>query len=150
MRNGQNFTKHPNLALLYYHCCSSHPDSYVSNDENIMEGSDGDTVERLLNVLDVCLSPEEVSKIQKGALKNIGSEGNLYACASCCKIMNTADGMVVSMSIRNVHPNFQLTVQEEEELMKCGLETVRVHRQCFEYDGNFYHLNPDLYLIVHR
>ena len=39
----QNWTKHPHLALVYFHCCANHPDAFVCNDEKL-HGDAGATV----------------------------------------------------------------------------------------------------------
>lgn len=50
---GRCFTQHPQLALLYFHCCSTDPAACVYNNELLYGPGCNGTVERLINQLEV-------------------------------------------------------------------------------------------------
>ncbi|KAF1790183.1 hypothetical protein GQ600_2619 [Phytophthora cactorum] len=87
----RNFTKHPRLALLYFHCCSSDPACCVFNDEKLEGAGSEATVKRLLDNLDEPLGEVTASLCQNRVLHSSGSSGDLWMCASCCETPNTVE-----------------------------------------------------------
>lgn len=137
-----NYTRHPNLALLYYQCCSNHPESYVCNDESLLDDTSGATRHRLNSVLDKPVSSEDVANCQSQCEKN--GLGDIWACASCCEFVNTADRKISRHRLGNLHPGFKLTTAERDIYQKMPNDIVRQHVQCLIIGDVWYHLNPDL------
>ncbi|KAG6950376.1 hypothetical protein JG688_00014183 [Phytophthora aleatoria] len=87
----RNFTKHPKLAQLYFHCCSGDPATYVWNDEKLEGPGSNKVVERLKCELD---SPVGADAVKRCRVKVAGSSrdaGDLWACAACCELLNTIE-----------------------------------------------------------
>ncbi|EGZ08101.1 hypothetical protein PHYSODRAFT_306172 [Phytophthora sojae] len=135
---------HPRLALPYYHCCSADPDACVFNDESL-EGEAGEaTVERLMQVLDNPVSAGDIHRCQERVAKSSGESGDLWACASCCEILNTVEDSVAFIPREGLHPHFLLTGDEMEAVSGLGAGVIDNHIQVFRSGALMYHLNPDL------
>jgi hypothetical protein len=67
MADEQRFARHPNLALAYYHLCSSHPDAFVFNDE-CLNGEEGEQVcKRLMEAIGPPIGKTEAVQCQESA-----------------------------------------------------------------------------------
>ena len=67
MADEQRFARHPNLALTYYHLCSSHPDAFVFNDE-CLNGEEGEKVcKRLMEAIGPPIGKTEAVQCQESA-----------------------------------------------------------------------------------
>ena len=52
--SNQNWTKHPHLALVYFHCCANHPDAFICNDESL-RGDAGAAVRDRATYMALCV-----------------------------------------------------------------------------------------------
>ena len=62
--SNQNWTKHPHLALVYFHCCANHPDAFVCNDESLRSDAGAAVRDRLLRAIDAPPGVEEAIRCQ--------------------------------------------------------------------------------------
>ena len=60
----QNWTKHPHLALVYFHCCANHPDAFVCNDEKLHGDAGASVRARLPRVLNAPPGVQEAVRCQ--------------------------------------------------------------------------------------
>lgn len=111
-----NFTSHPLFALVYFHCCSGHPVAHVHNNETLSGAGAATTVKRLEGVLDGPVNAVDIQRRQELVSKSSGSAGNLWACASCCEMLNAAEDTVELVSVYELHQSFKLTAVEKAEL----------------------------------
>lgn len=139
-----NFTKHPRLALLCFHCCSADPTACVFGDEKVDGAGSGDTLRRLLNNLDKPTSAETAKACQDRVRRSSGSSGDLWACASCCEFLNTVEDRVQFVEFAKLDHGFKLTPSEVDEINKIPWWVVEHHLQVYRSGRQLYHLNPDL------
>jgi hypothetical protein len=87
LRQSQNFARHPNLALAYFHACSGHPDAFIFNDEKL-NGPEGEAVrERMKRVLGKAVGQAEAIRCSQSAKAHDPSQREIVACASCCEYL---------------------------------------------------------------
>ncbi|OWZ12366.1 hypothetical protein PHMEG_00014489 [Phytophthora megakarya] len=140
----RNYTRHPLLALLYFHCCATHPAACVHNDE-VLDGVNGKpTVARLDEVLDEPISAETMRCCQERVSKTSGSAGDLWVCASCCELVNTVDSTIEFVAIQNLHSGFKLTASQLREIDSMPKGIVDEHVQILRVGNEVFHLNPEL------
>jgi hypothetical protein len=145
MATNQNFTRHPKLALVYYHLCELDPNMFVFNDESLI-GEEGEEVcQRLIKALGKAIGKDEIASCQESVEANDPSSGRIAACASCCEILLECDGNIVDTTLDSLHENFKLTDEQIEALGKRPPELVKKFVSVLDGgDGFHYHLNPDL------
>jgi hypothetical protein len=125
MATNQNFTRHPNLALVYYHLCELDPNMFVFNDESLI-GEEGEEVcQRLIKALGKAIGKDEIASCQESVEANDPSSGRIAACASCCEILLECDGNIVDTTLDSLHENFKLTDKQIEALGKRPPELVK-------------------------
>ncbi|OWZ23122.1 LOW QUALITY PROTEIN: hypothetical protein PHMEG_0002044 [Phytophthora megakarya] len=146
-----NYTKHPKLALLYFHCCSLDPDTYVANDENLNGPGSDDVVNRLKLSLDEPVGIDNIRRCQEKVSRSCLDNGDVWACASCCEILNSVEDNIKFEEIGSLHQNFRLTAKEVHELGDIPETVIAQHLQVYRTeDGFWYYLNPDLVPDTHH
>jgi hypothetical protein len=81
----RNFTKHPRLALLYFHCCSTDLETSGFADEQLRHSKSKATESRLLNVRDEPVDAKVAKSCHDRFSCSSASSGDLWACPSCCE-----------------------------------------------------------------
>jgi hypothetical protein len=148
LRTSQNFTRHPNLGLAYFHACSGHPDAFVFNDEKL-NGPEGKAVrERMQRVIGKAVGQAEAIRCSRSAKAHDPSQQEIVACASCCEYLwgEEYDPKKNRRPIEKVHANTKLTTEQIDELRR-DIDDVNIekHVQVLRVnDQDWYFLNPDL------
>ena len=142
----KNFTTHPNLALAYYYCCSNDPRAFIANDETL-QGSLNEEVERRVSqLIGSPIGANEASECQRSAY-TISCDGNrMAACASCCRRLLDDDdhNTIFQLGISELHESFKLLPSQLQKLTSIPAEMIHSHISVYDYEGVYYHLNPDL------
>jgi hypothetical protein len=144
MAENQNFTKHPNLGLVYYHLCGPDPDMFVFNDETLIGEEGKKTCERLLKGLGDPIGQAEAIQIQQSIEAHDTSKGKIAACASCNEILYECHKNIVETKLEDLHQNFLLTDVQVQEIGNLPADLVRDFVSVYQHEGKLYHLNPDL------
>ena len=63
LKEEENYLEHPNLALAFYHCCSSHPDAFTFKDESLLDES-SNTFNRINKIIEDPLNTNEIDNFQ--------------------------------------------------------------------------------------
>ena len=140
------FYKHPMLALVYYHCCSTDPCATVFNDELGMNADTSAIWSRISNIIGDPIRQEE-SNICHQAFKDLVQlHAKIDACASYCKHLLSLDGKegLVEMSINDLPSAFHLTNDQKQQLISLFHDIVINHVQVLQHKDQLYHLNLDL------
>ena len=125
LARSQNYTKHPNLALVYYHLCSSDPNAYVWNDETLI-GEEGKPVcERLLKAIGQPVGQQESALCQESVAARDTSSGEIRACASCNEIIFGTLDEIEETTWDDLHHSFLLTEDQETELKTYSAEMIQ-------------------------
>jgi hypothetical protein len=146
LARGQNYTKSPNCALAYYHLCSSHPDAFVFNDE-CLQGEEGKAVcQRLLDSIGQPIGKEEATLCQQSAARHSTDIGRIAYCASCNEVLFECDGNIVETTMEQIKTMeaFELTDEQLMALDSIPDEVVEDFVSVYNWNNNFYHLNPSL------
>ena len=140
----QNFTKHPHLALAYFHCCGNHPDAFVFNDETL-QGDEGGTVRaRLTHALDSPPGVEEATRCQTSVREHDSTSAHIWFCASCNRKIEQNERNMNELALHNLPPTFLVTPDERLRFANIPIDIVLSHLQVVISGCNMYHLNPDL------
>ena len=140
----QNFTKHPHLALAYFHCCGNHPDAFVFNDETL-QGDEGATVRaRLTHALDSPPGVEEATRCQTSVREHDSTSAHIWFCASCNRKIEQNERNMNELALHNLPPTFLVTPDERLRFANIPIDIVLSHLQVVISGCNMYHLNPDL------
>ena len=144
LAENQRYTSHPDLALAYYHLCSSHPDAFVFNDEKL-NGEEGKAVcERLKKAIGDPIGQEEASRCQRHTRYYDPSAGRIAACASCNEILFECDNVITETTFNELHQSFELSEEQMIELHKMDQNMVKDFVSVVSHNNKLYHLNPDL------
>jgi hypothetical protein len=78
------------------------------------------------------------------------AHARIAACASCCERLLSVNGQqgIVEMKIDDLPSEFLLTELQKEYLTTLPQYIVQNHIQVVNHNGTFYHLNPDLVLML--
>jgi hypothetical protein len=141
----KKYTLHPNLALYYYHCCSTDPIGEVFNDDDTSDEF-SEFWDNLYNVIGPPIGEKEASFCQELCDKISCSKNRIAFCASCCeKIVSSFDCQnIIEISVSKLHYNFLLSHKQLSELEYISKDVVEEHVMVYSFNGNMYHLNPDL------
>ena len=108
----QNFTKHPHLALAYFHCCRNYPDAFIFNDETL-QGDEGATVRaRLMHALDAPPGVEEATRCQTSVREHDSTSAHIWFCASCNRKIEQNERNMNELALHNLPPTFLVTPDE--------------------------------------
>jgi hypothetical protein len=141
-----NFTTHPNLALAYYYCCSNDPRAFIANDETSQGSLNVEVERRVLQLIGSPIGANEASECQRSA-HTISCDGNrMAACASCCRRLLDDDdhNTIFQLGISELHESFKLLPSQLQKLTSIPAEMIHSHISVYDYEGVYYHLNPDL------
>ncbi|EGZ30340.1 hypothetical protein PHYSODRAFT_295168 [Phytophthora sojae] len=103
---GQQYTKDPRLALIYYYCCGPDPRGFVFGDEQL-NGENGEEAQnRLKDMFSDYPKPENVGACQKLTSELESEAVDIWACASCGRILLGGGGSdkVVVKSLVDLPP----------------------------------------------
>lgn len=112
-----NYTSHPHLALLYYHCCSTNPEARVYSNEHVVNGNaaeTSDTVERLKKVLDLPPDVDEIVRCQQLNGRSDPRQSEVRFCASCCEMLVGVSDQISHVSFAELPEIFFVTPAEKE------------------------------------
>ena len=145
MSKSQNFSKFPNLALVYFHLCGPHPDAFIFNDESL-NGQEGEEVwKRLEDIIGEPIGKPDAERCYDSTMKHDPSTGRIAACSSCNEIIYECDGKINEVSgYENLVEPFSLTDEQVDKLRSIDEEIIREHISVTQHDGKYYHINPDL------
>jgi hypothetical protein len=145
--------KDPTLALTYFYCCSTDPRVAIFNDK-LQPNDDGSVIWNCISNLIGSTIGQEVAMLCQETFNHLAqSHARIAACASCCKcLLSVDDGKqgIVEMKIDDLPSEFFLTELQIECLTALPQYIVQNHIQVVNYNGTFYHLNPDLVFDVNQ
>jgi hypothetical protein len=106
LREGQNFSKDPRLALAYFWLCGSHPDTFKCNDES---PTDPQVVKRVKEAIWGPVGQEDAMQLQKCVSKHDSGTARLAACASCNeRLFANKDIIIDAGLVQSLHRSFLL------------------------------------------
>ncbi len=98
------------------------------------------------------IGQEEAMLCQETFHKLDQSHARVAACASCCERLLSVYGKqgIVEIKIDDLPSELLLTELQIERLAALPQYIVQNHIQVVNYNGTYYHLNPDLVLDVYQ
>jgi hypothetical protein len=122
----QNFAKHADLALAYYHLCSIDPNIVVSNNESF-NGHDGNLVcERIAESIGEPIGQADAAHCQESAFQHDPSSGRIAASASCNEIWTECEDQFCDQKrIHDLPLSFHLTPLQLLEMNTIPVYIVR-------------------------
>ncbi len=148
----EHFYKDPTLALAYFYFCSTDPHVAIFNDKLQPDIDKSVTWNRISNLIGSPIGQEEAMFCQETFNNPDQSHARIAACASCCERFLSTDGQqgIVEMKIDDLPSEFLLTKSQKERLAALPQYIVQNHIQMVNYNGTYYHLNPDLVFDVNQ
>ena len=140
----QNWTKHPHLALVYFHCCANHPDAFVCNDEKLHGDAGASVRARLLRVLDAPPGVQEAVRCQVSVREQNSASAHIWFCASCNRKIEHNERKMLQFALHELPTSFLATPGECVRFAGVPVTIVEKHLQVITAGGKMYHLNPDL------
>lgn len=143
------YTTHPELALLYFHCCATNPDARVYNNERLSGSRVSESVrvvERLRTALDRAPDVDEIARCQASSVANDPRRADIRFCASCCELLESSSDVIHCTSVRNLPESFRVTPTEHADRYgRLAPGVLAAHAQVWRSErGELYYLNPDL------
>jgi hypothetical protein len=104
------------------------------------------------NLIGSPIGQEEAMLCQETFHKLDQSHARVAACASCCERLLSVYGKqgIVEIKIDDLPSELLLTELQIERLAALPQYIVQNHIQVVNYNGTYYHLNPDLVLDVYQ
>ncbi len=141
-----HYTKHPNLALFYYYCCSTNPGSHIRNDEFSSEHSTNRVWNRISNIIGPPIGQQEAIRCETKAEQIACSNNQISFCASCCEriVLGQGKNVIIETPINKLHKSFLLTEEQAKSMHLMEKKILDSHVMVLQHNGQLYHLNPDL------
>jgi hypothetical protein len=142
----KHYTKHPNLALFYYYCCSTNPDSQIRNNEFSSEISRNRVWNRISNAVGPPIGQQEAILCQNKTEKIACSNNKISFCASCCEriVQDQDKNVIIETHIDKLHKSFLLTEEQAKQMHLLKRQVLEAHVMVLQHNDKLYHLNPDL------
>jgi hypothetical protein len=142
LREGQNFSKDPRLALAYFWLCGSHPDTFICNDES---PNDPQVFKHVKEAIGAPVGQEEAMLLQKCISKHDSGIARLAACASCNERLFEKKYIIIDAGpVQSLHRSFLLTEKQVHDYCQLPRAMAQAHVSVLQHGKSYYHLNPDL------